>query len=745
MIANTHARLSRLTSRAALAIAGFVFLASLAQAAEPVDPFSDDNAVKRLLKNDKALLPAKADATNDLVRFNVTVEPKEVRRGQTFKLTITGTPAEGYHTYPITQRSEDPIQSEDSLSRITYNPPSGLKPLEPLTESDVDPVERPTGVYVEFNKTFTWSQDVLVLPDATPGMQKLPFTIKFQVCNEKRCVPGKPRFDPVITVSNAPAVPLTAELENRVKEEPATILVVQVPDDLKAKMSAALKDKAKVPAAAKPNEKEAKPEAVTAVVEPFSVLALLQHVLLAFGGGFAMLLTPCVFPMIPVTVSFFLKQGEKEHHRPFTLALVYSGTIIVVITFGVLILGNVILQLANNVWLNLAMGAILTLFALSLFGMFELELPHFLVNFTSAREGKGGYIGAFFMALTFTINSFTCTAPFLGPLLSGVARAKISSWELVLLSLAYSAAFALPFFVLALFPRLLKTLPKSGGWLNSVKVVMGFLEIALALKFLSIADAGLFPGKPRLFNYDTVLCTWMALSVACGLYLLGFFRLPHDTPEEYVGVPRLLLACFMLGLAVYMTPLLDRKKPLGAVGELLVAWLPADNPQAPPVLSPGEGDKPAIAGHLDWYRDYEKAWTKAKAEKKLLFIDFTGVNCINCRFNEINVFSRADVKAEIAKFVRVQLYTDVVPDPALSRAEASKEAERNLAWQSKTFDDVSLPLYVILDPATASKPFTDDGKLAGLVKGKEGGTIQDVPEFVAMIQKAQGKQVAMRK
>src|SRR5262249_34174251 len=171
----------------------------------------------------------------------------------------------------------------------------------------------------------------------------------------------------------------------------------------------------------------------------------------------------------------------------------------------------------------------------SLFGMYEIELPSFLARFTSAREGQGGMAGAFFMALTFTITSFTCTGPFLGPLLAGASTLKPSTDKLILGALAYSAVFAAPFFFLALFPKLLKALPKSGGWLNAIKVVMGFLELAAALKFIANTDLALNPGDPLFFTYETVLCAWIALSVACGLYLLGVFRLPHDSPVEYIG------------------------------------------------------------------------------------------------------------------------------------------------------------------------------------------------------------------
>ncbi len=732
MIASAQARLVR----AAVAMAALVLFVSWA-AAEPIDPFSDDNAVNKVFaKKDKAG-PVGGDATSKFLRFKVKVEPEEVKRGQTFKLTITGTLAEGFHTYPVRQRSEDPLQKVEDLTQLKFDATPGLQPLEPFKETDADLVERPDGVFAEFNKEFTWSQDILVLPDAAPGVHKIPFSIKVQVCNDKVCVPGRPKFEPQIKVSDAPAVALTPEIEERQKET-AAIYEIEVPKELKSRMSTAKKAAAKTAPAEAPKDKDTPPEAAVGV--PGTGNSLLGRLLLTMLGGFAMLLTPCVFPMIPVTVSFFIKQGEKEHHRPFTLAFVYSGTIVVVLTAAVLILGNIIITLASNPWLNLGMGVILMLFALSLFGMFEMELPHFLVNFTSSRESQGGYLGAFFMALTFTINSFTCTGPFLGPLLSGVADTKMSPWELAVVALVYSTAFAAPFFVLALFPRLLKMLPRSGGWLNAVKVVMGFIEVALAMKFLSITDAKLFPGQPRFFNYDTVLCTWMALSVACGLYLLGIFRLPHDTPEEHVGVPRLMLATFFLGLAVYMTPLLDRKTPLGTVGENIQAMLPQDNrAETPAVALPGQGSTP-VPTHLAWLSDYQQAWEKARAEKKLLFIDFTGINCANCRKNEQSVFPRRDVREELSKFVLVQLYLDGSRDSSLTREQADKLADRNLNWQARTFRDNTMPMYVILDVSHESVPVTEDGKLTGIVKGfDKQGTITDVPGFVAMMQKAQGK------
>ena len=696
------------------------------------DPFAASNAATAAKPGSS--VPA-SDRTSDLLHLDASVEPKEAHPGQVVRLTIRGTLKPGYHTYPLTQYSEDPVQSAGSLNQLVFERSPALRPLAPVTESDPEFVaDKAGGVLLEYTKSFTWSQDVLVAADATPGDVPLSFVVKLQVCDENRCTPGERHFSLPLRIVG-PAVAIDADIEKRLAEPAPAPRAVAVPPALRDRMS---KPGAGIPDASASGNPSIVVERTPA--KPPRV-ALIPQLGVAVFQGFIMLFTPCVFPMIPITVTIFLKQGEKEHHNPLALATVYSGTIFFVLTLAVLVLGKFIVDWANNVWLNLGMGLLLLFFAMSLFGMFDIELPRFLTRYTSAREDESSYVGVFFMALTFTINSFTCTGPFLGPLLSGVKELQLSIPQLAANAAAYSFGFAGPFFVLALFPRLLKALPKSGGWLNSTKVVMGFVEVALALKFLAITDAGLHPGNPRFFNYETVLCIWMALSVACGLYLLGIFRLPHDSPVQSIGVIRLMLATIFLGLAVYMAPLWGRHTPQGSLGEFLFAWLPQDSaPAFAPGSSPGD-ERPGT--RLAWLSDYEAAWNRAKKEGKLLFIDFTGVNCQNCRYNEGNVFPRADVQNEFAKFVLARLYTDQVPDPALDEAESRKEALRNRGWQEATFGDISLPLYVVLDPTAAPKPLTDDGKLGGIVKGQASGTISNVADFVSVLRNASGKQVAL--
>ncbi len=672
------------------------------------------------------LKPLPATAERKLIEFTVFLQPadpfaesnqvgdkpKVFQRGEVFTLVIKGTLKPGYHTYPATQRSADPAQDEGLMSRLDFKDPPGVRRVGFLKESQPEWATDPTGVLLEFEHPFVWSQEFVALPDATPGPRTLSFSIDLQVC-AKSCTPGTHRFEIPFVVSDAAPLPLSPEVQGQLQSGPAVAspAVLPVPENLKNKMSAA-----------PPGNREGGAPAAPAEVKGDTGLAGL--LLTTMGAAIAMLFTPCVFPMIPITVSFFLKRSEKEHYNAVLTASVYSGTIIVVLALAVLVLGKLIVDLANDPWLNLGLGVVLIVFALSLFGMYELELPHALAQFTSSREGKGGYVGALFMALTFTITSFTCTGPFLGPLLVAAKELQLSMPRLVLAAFVYSATFAAPFFVLALFPSLLKKLPKSGGWLNSVKVVMGFLELAAALKFLANTDISLNPGNPRLFNYETVICAWIVLSVACGLYLLGLYRLPHDTPVEGIGVPRMLLATIFLGLALYMTPALWRKTPQGVVGEAVVAFAPLDT----------------SSSKSDEFLDYQKAWEQAVAQNKDIFIDFTGVNCTNCRANELNVFPQTAVQQQLDRYVRVKMYTDSVPKRGLSPEEARAEGRRNQELQGATFKDISLPMYVIFRPDRTRAEA--DGKLQGVVLGRYEGFISNVAEFLEFLRSPQVRQVA---
>jgi thiol:disulfide interchange protein DsbD len=693
--------------------------------ADPSDPFSRENRAKPKLSKPSVFL-------GKIVDFSVTADPPKAKPGEIVRLTITGKPKPGYYTYPLTKLATG--QAVGKLSRLSYEGHLELQPLWPVTESQPQFVINDLkDIELEHKKEFTWSQDFYVSPDAKPGVKQFDVFIRLQVCDKGGCFGPDlyPPFEATIEVMPGSPVAPTKEVSVRLEAKQPDVIVEAPPADLVAAATAA---KTAAPSKATASKNDAPGKADTrkdaGTSDPRKDFWGLMGA--AFVGAFLMLLTPCVFPMIPITVNFFLKQSEKEHHNPLLMASVYSGTIIFLLTIVMLALGSVVIELANDPWFNLILGCVLILFALSLFGMFELDIS-FLARFTSRQEGQGGMIGAIFMAMTFTITSFTCTGPFLGVMLAPVAGIQPPLLHLVLAALVYSTTFAAPFFFLALFPSILKTLPKSGSWLNSIKVTMGFLELGAALKFLSNTDYALFPGDPRLFTYDAVLCAWIALSFACGLYLIGVFRLPHDDPTEHIGALRMMIATIFFGLTIYLTPALYGSRLRGVVGENVMAFLP------PRV---GETSGFAAAGHgLSWPLHYEKVWQEAKAENKLIFMDFTGVNCVNCRYNEESIFSRPEVTAELKKYARVSLYTDNVPDRTLSAAQAKELADRHARWRD-TLADPTNPTYVIFKP-DPDQPFDEEGNPKGTKIDVDKGRIFSVDNFLTFLREPLKNHVAV--
>lgn len=697
-----------------LLLASAILIPALVRA-DPTDPF--DPANKAPVLNDVSL------KLIEIIQFEAAVSPPKAKRGEVVRVTITGKPAVGHYTYPATQHTGE--QGKPTV-HLSYGGIEGVRPLWPIEESSPQIVQSVDGkIVLEHLKPFTWTQELLIDPQAKPGSHEIAITInKLQVCNKGTCygpAPYRPIYVP-IEIEGGDAVAPARSLTDREKGPPPAKVVTPTADEIAKARAEAQKD----------------PVVTPGNKDRIDANNLLSFLGFAMISAILMLLTPCVFPMIPITVNFFIKQSEKEHHNPLLMASVYSGTIIVLLTAVMLALGSVIISIANNEWFNIALGLVLIFFALSLFGMYEIELPSFLARYTSAHEGKGGLVGAIFMAMTFTITSFTCTGPFLGLMLGSVAGVKPPMMNLVLGALVYSTTFAAPFFVLALFPSFLKKLPKSGGWMNAVKVTMGFLELGAALKFLSNADFIFFPGNPQLFNYDTVLAAWIALSIACSLYLFGLYRLPHDDPSESIGVVRMLASVGFLTLAIYLAPGMFGLQPAGFVGDNVVAFLPIRTGHENDALG-GKGGKDA-SGHKDWYLDYEDAWKDAIQNKKLIFIDFTGTQCSNCRYNENSVFPLPQVNDELKKFVKVSLYTDSVPNKKLTAAESSEQASRNQKWQ-KQFGSAALPLYIVFQPA-ADTAVNGEGELKGSVVEKTEGAIFDVAAFVRVLQGAQGKMTA---
>ena len=431
---------------------------------------------------------------------------------------------------------------------------------------------------------------------------------------------------------------------------------------------------------------------------------ILSFILLSLSMGFLALLTPCVFPMIPITVSFFTHQGEKDGSNKFKQAFTY--TLGIIGTFSVLgLLLAVTLgasganQLAANPWVNLFIGGLFIYFALSLFGMYEIQLPESVRQFSVKQEGRGGYVGTLFMALTFTLTSFTCTVQFVGLLLVAASQGQWF-WSLIGM-IVFSTAFATPFFFLALFPQYLAKMPQSGGWLNSVKVVMGFLEMAAAFKFLSNTDLVWNLG---FFTHTSVLAVWTIITLLTGVYILGLIRLPHDSHTETVSVPRLMLSTFFLTFGLYLgTGLLDQP-----IHGLIISYLP------PKVHTQSNisGKEMHTQEDLVWHQSLETGLSEAQNSGNPIFIDFTGYTCTNCRWMESNIFTLQEVQKRLEQFVLVQLFTD--------GGENYREKQN---YEIERFGTAALPYYVLLTP--------EDKVIAEFP-----GMTRNVDEFLSFLDKA---------
>jgi thiol:disulfide interchange protein len=439
--------------------------------------------------------------------------------------------------------------------------------------------------------------------------------------------------------------------------------------------------------------------------------SLWGFMVLAFLAGLAALLTPCVFPMIPMTVSFFTGRA-KSRAQGIRQAMIYGNSIIAIYTVAgtavAAIQGPEFANWLATHWLpNLFFFGIFIFFALAFLGMFEITLPSSFVNKVDAKAEQGGLAGVFFMAFTLVLVSFSCTGPIVGSILISSAGGELV--KPVLGMFAFGLAFAIPFTLFAVFPEWLNRLPKSGGWLNSVKVVLGFLELALAFKFLSIADLVYHWG---ILDRDIFLVIWIVIFGALGFYLLGKIRLPHDSKVEHIGVPRLLLALFTLMFTLYMIPGL-----FGAPLKYLSGYLPPLTTQQFKIgagISSSEsatesvkyGDLLHIPYGIEGYFDYEEALAAAKKEGKPLLIDFTGHGCVNCRKMEENVWSDPQVLARLKNdFVMVALYIDErleLPENEWYTSSYDGKVKKTLGkqnadFQITRFNNNAQPYYVILD------------------------------------------------
>jgi thiol:disulfide interchange protein DsbD len=650
--------------------------------------------------------------------IRASIEPAEAKPGQTVTYRLVVELNEPYYTHPVKQ--PDPKVAA-SRNEIELPPPGDLIFVEPVS----DPANPKTktssiGTLAYYPRGAIWEFKAVVSPNAAAGEKKIALQ-KFRalVCNGETefCFP--PRTIPVeatVKVSGE-----AVAVEDKYKEAVAKALESRAPPLPTPKSPP--KPKEVSPADTKVDTVSPPAPETKTVARKLSadrdyaadMKAVLDQlpppdrkntgfwvfIATAAFWGFVTLLTPCVFPMVPITVSIFLKQSEKQGTNVLALALIYAVTIVVLLSVAALTLLTTFSRLAVDPITNVVLGALFMALALSLFGLFEITLPSSLATALDSRAGRGGYVGTIFMAVSFTVVSFTCVAPFLGGFSGMAASGNFSTFELACGALAFALAFASPFFLLALFPSLIKKLPKSGDWMNMVKVTMGFLELAAALKFFRTAELRWLT-PPMYFTYDLVLALWVAILAAMGLYLLGMFRMKHDhEAHDHVGPIRILFALLSLGLAVYLTPALfqggnERNRPGGTI----YAWVDS-------FLLPEPSAAEVVGGELPWSADLRRSLDDARARGGRVFVDFTGVTCTNCKLNEREVFTKPEVIELFKQYTLVQMYTDTVPEvfyenpPGITRQNA--DASLNLEFEDKAFGEQQLPLYVILKPQPSGK------------------------------------------
>lgn len=592
------------------------------------------------------------------------------------------------------------------LTTITLTPDPGFKLVGSVRA--IDPkkkIDEAFGCEVKYFKNKAeFRQKIKVLS----ANLKLSGTYEGQVCTEVdgKCIPFDGEFlfeDIAVTGSSGKAEVKEAK---KVQEKPVVVPAVTSTDTLQKEIQAVQK---------KESSEINGPVLDPAILEGESTFgneSFWSLLVLAFVAGLASLITPCVFPMIPMTVTFFLKDTQTKREG-IKRAIIFGLSIIVLYssagTLFAIILGPEGLNaLATNWALNLFIFAVFLIFALSFFGLFEITAPHQLVNKVDQQAEKGGLLGVFFMAFTLVLISFSCTVPIVGSVLALSAGGQIL--KPILMMFSYSFAFALPFAFFAFFPELIKSMPKSGGWLNSVKVTLGFLELALALKFFSIADQAYHWG---LLDRDVNIALWVVIFSLLGFYLLGKIRLPHDSVLEKVPVTRLLLAIGVFSFVVYLIPGL-----WGAPLKALAGYLPPQHTNDFDLVTltrntrsneiceqPKYADFLHLPHGLKGYFDYEQALKCAREQNKPLFIDFTGHGCTNCREMEAVVWSDPAVLERLKNdFVIVALYVDdktELPESEWFTSTYDGKLKKTIGKQNAdlqitNLDNNAQPFYVLL-------------------------------------------------
>ncbi len=612
-------------------------------------------------------------------KWSYATSVEQAKVGDEVDLIFKATIDSDWYLYSSEFPCEDgPIKTSFNLvPNSSYQLIGKIVPINPVDKYD-DIFECDVKV---FKKTAEFRQKIKIL--ATPLV--LAGESDYQVCTEKtgQCVPGGEDFSFDIVVSGGPA---QSEVDNVRVKEPIELVV---PSN---------------------NESNGPILDSSLVKEDPQGKSLLGFLLISFLAGLAALITPCVFPMIPMTVSFFTGRGTRFQ------ALMYGFFIILIYTLiGAALAPLMGPETANHLsteWIpNLIFFLVFIVFGLSFLGLFEITLPGTLINKVDQQAEKGGLAGVFFMAFTLVLVSFSCTGPIVGSIL--VSSAGGEFLKPIAGMFAFALAFAIPFTLFAIFPGWLKSLPKSGGWLNTVKVVLGFVEIALAFKFLSIADQAFHWG---ILDREINIAIWIVIVVLIGIYLMKGFRMPGDTgkdaEDKTVSVLRISLAMIAFVFAVYLTPGM-----WGAPLKALAGYLPpmythdfnvlSSSTEAPTAIcdEPKYADFLHLPHGLNGYFDYDQAIACARQQNKPLFIDFTGHGCTNCREMEANVWSDPQVLQRLRDdYIVVALYVDdktELPESDWYTSTYDKKVKKTIGKQNADLQITRLnnnaqPFYVLL-------------------------------------------------
>jgi thiol:disulfide interchange protein len=615
-------------------------------------------------------------------------------------LVMTASIEKKWHLYSqfIPKDKEGPIETSFTFVKSSNYELIG-KVSEPKGIEENDPM---------FNMVIKYFADKAVFKQKVRVLSSKDFAIKgsleFMCCDDKQCLP-----------------PTEVEFTFDIKGNPG----VAQP----AAAQTSIQDTAKkvaLPATVRPDsvsKKENQAQLSETAADTAANQSLLWFFLISFLAGLLAIVTPCVFPMIPMTVTFFMHDTANKRKAKME-ALFYGLSIIVIYTvIGTLVavtLGANFANFLSTHWIpNVFFFLIFIIFAASFLGMFEITLPSWLVNKADKNADKGGFTGAFFMAFTLVLVSFSCTGPIVGAILVKSAGGAILMP--IIGMLGFSLAFALPFALFAFFPSWLAGLPKSGGWLNSVKVVLGFLELALGLKFLSIADQTY---HWHILDREVYLAFWIVIFFLMGLYLLGKLKFNHDSDVPYIGVPRLMLAIITFAFVAYMIPGM-----WGAPLKALSGYLPPQTSmdfdinkiireEVKAVAGTGGGapatlcDKPKyneflhLPHGLEGYFDYQQALACSRKQNKPIFMDFTGHGCVNCREMEANVWSDPQVLKRLREnFIVTALYVDdktELPEKEWITSKYDGKVKKTIGkkyadLQITRYNVNSQPYYVLLD------------------------------------------------